>query len=81
MTGDGSRVAHYLLRAATPGALLTIEVGTGTVVAEGDVVARLEIMKTEVPVESPVAGRIAAIHVALGGVVADGDLLMTIDVG
>lgn len=72
-------MANYALRAATPGTLLTIEVGTGAVVAEGDVVARLEIMKTEIPVESPVAGRIVAIHVALGGIVAEGDLLMTID--
>jgi biotin carboxyl carrier protein len=72
-------VAHYLLRAATPGTVFRIEVAAGAVVAEGDVLARLEIMKTEIPVESPLAGTVAAIHVALGDPVADGDLLMTID--
>ena len=72
-------MAHYSLRAATPGMLLTIEAGPGAVVSAGDVVARLEIMKTEIPVESPVAGRVVHVHVEVGATVADGDLLLTID--
>jgi biotin carboxyl carrier protein len=62
-----------------PGTVFRIEVGAGAVVAEGDVLAYLEIMKTEIPVESPVAGTVLAVHVALGERVADGDLLVTID--
>ena len=45
-------------------------------VEEGQIVAILESMKMEMPVESPIAGRVTAIHVTPGRFVEEGESLM-----
>jgi acetyl-CoA carboxylase biotin carboxyl carrier protein len=56
-----------------------IKVEVGDMVAEGDVVAILESMKMEIPVEAEEAGRVSSIAVAEGVAVAEDDLLMVIE--
>ena len=50
----------------------------GTVVEEGDVIAILESMKMEIPVEAPSAGTITELHVKPEEQVQEGDLIATI---
>ena len=50
----------------------------GTVVEEGDVIAILESMKMEIPVEAPCAGTITELHVKPEEQVQEGDLIATI---
>jgi biotin carboxyl carrier protein len=51
----------------------------GAEVAEGDTLAILESMKMEIPVESPVAGRVAEVTVAPNDQVQEGDLIAVIE--
>lgn len=51
----------------------------GQQVAEGDTLAILESMKMEIPVESPVAGKVAEIRVAPNDQVQEGDLIAVIE--
>ncbi|MFN2611590.1 MAG: biotin/lipoyl-binding carrier protein [Actinomycetota bacterium] len=51
----------------------------GDQVAEGDVVAILESMKMEIPVESPIAGTVSSVSVVEGVVVQEGDVIAVID--
>ena len=61
------------------GTVWKIEVKVGDAVEEGQVVAILESMKMEMPVESPAAGRVASIAVAEGQPVEEGATLMTLE--
>jgi biotin carboxyl carrier protein len=56
-----------------------VQVEVGQQVAEGDVVAILESMKMEIPVEAPCAGTITALNVAPESQVQDGDVIAVID--
>ena len=58
------------------GTVVRIEVVEGTAVAAGQVVAVLESMKMELPVEAQVGGPVVEIRVAAGQPVAEGDLLV-----
>lgn len=69
----------YSLTAGTQGAVLAIGVAPGDRVAAAQVVMRLEIMKMEIPVEAPVAGRVSSIQVRTGEFVKEGDLLLMIE--
>ena len=51
----------------------------GQMVAEGDVIAILESMKMEIPVEAPEPGTIAEIRVAPGDQVNEGDVIALIN--
>jgi acetyl-CoA carboxylase biotin carboxyl carrier protein len=72
-------MSAYFVAAGTQGTVLTIAVSLGNVIASAQIVARIEIMKMEVPIESPVAGRVTQIHVAPGDIVAEETVLMTIE--
>ncbi len=55
-----------------------VVVEPGQQVAEGDVLAVLESMKMEIPVESPVAGEVREVRVKEGGVVQEGDVIAVV---
>jgi acetyl-CoA carboxylase biotin carboxyl carrier protein len=48
-------------------------------VSEAQALVVLESMKMEMPVEAPVAGRVASISVQKGQAVEEGDTLLTLD--
>jgi acetyl-CoA carboxylase biotin carboxyl carrier protein len=54
------------------GTVWKIEVQVGDAVVEGQTVVILESMKMEMPVESPVAGRVSAVLVKEGESVQEG---------
>ena len=56
-----------------------IETTVGAQVEEEDVLLILESMKMEIPVEAPVAGRLAEIRVREGENVEEGAVLAVID--
>jgi acetyl-CoA carboxylase biotin carboxyl carrier protein len=58
------------------GTVWTIEVSVGETIAEGDVVAVLESMKMEMPVESEVDGTVAEVLCATGDAVIEGQALV-----
>jgi acetyl-CoA carboxylase biotin carboxyl carrier protein len=61
------------------GTVWTLEVKVGDVVQEGDVVAILESMKMEMPVEAEDSGTVVAILRAEGESVSEGQPLMTLE--
>ena len=60
------------------GTIWTIEVKVGDVVAEGDVVAVLESMKMEMPVEAEDPGVVKEIRCEEGQAVSEGDTLVVL---
>ena len=58
------------------GTVWTIDVKVGDAIAEGDVVAILESMKMEMPVEAEVEGTVAEILCATGQAVDEGQPLV-----
>jgi acetyl-CoA carboxylase biotin carboxyl carrier protein len=72
-------MSRHSVKAGTPGTVLMIDVSVGDRVSADQVVVRLEIMKMEIPVETPVGGRVISIHVQTGDIVAEGHLLVTIE--
>ena len=67
------------VRAHITGTVWKIEVATGDTVAEGQTLVILESMKMEMPVESPLAGRIRAVLTKEGASVEEGAVLVEID--
>jgi acetyl-CoA carboxylase biotin carboxyl carrier protein len=72
-------MALYSLKADTQGMVSAIDIVAGDRIAVAQVLLRLEIMKMEIPVETPVAGRVTAVHVKAGEYVSEGQLLATIE--
>jgi acetyl-CoA carboxylase biotin carboxyl carrier protein len=64
------------VRAHIAGTVWKVEVEFDDQVEEGQTVAVLESMKMEMPVESPISGRVTAIHVTPGRFVEEGEPLM-----
>ncbi len=62
-----------------PGAVLTIHVGVGAVVAAGDPIVTLEAMKMEHVVAAPHGGRVTELAVRTGDQVTRGRSLATIE--
>jgi len=56
-----------------------VHVAAGQQVAEGEVLAILESMKMEIPVESPSAGTVTEVSVQPETQVQEGDLIAVID--
>ena len=56
-----------------------VPVEVGQAVATGDTIAILESMKMEIPVEAPVAGKVAELRVAPDDQVNEGDVIAVID--
>lgn len=69
------------LPAPVQGTVVAIEVEPGQAVAAGQVLALIESMKMEVPLEAPAAGTVLAVQVAVGEVVDDGTPLLTLAPG
>ena len=65
--------------AGAAGKVFKIEVTAGQAVKKGDTVVILEAMKMEIPMVSPVDGKVATINCAVGDPVEAGTLLATID--
>jgi acetyl-CoA carboxylase biotin carboxyl carrier protein len=67
------------VRAHITGTVWKIEVRVGDAVSEGQTLIILESMKMEMPVESPVAGKVTSIAVAEGASVEEGAVLLDLD--
>ena len=67
------------VQAHITGTVWKIEVKLGDAVEEGQVVAILESMKMEMPVESPAKGKVKSIDVAEGQAVEEGATLVTLE--
>jgi acetyl-CoA carboxylase biotin carboxyl carrier protein len=67
-----------VIKAHITGTVWKIEVKTGDEVSEGTVVAILESMKMEMPVESEDEGTVETIHVKEGQPVNEGDPIATL---
>jgi acetyl-CoA carboxylase biotin carboxyl carrier protein len=61
------------------GTVVRIEKSPGDAVAEGEAILILESMKMEMPLESPVDGRVKEIRVKEGQAVAEGDVLAVVE--
>jgi acetyl-CoA carboxylase biotin carboxyl carrier protein len=59
--------------------VVRIEKGPGEPVGAGEAILILESMKMEMPVESPVDGRVKEIRVKEGQAVAEGDILAVVE--
>jgi acetyl-CoA carboxylase biotin carboxyl carrier protein len=75
-----SASSHYALRADTQGTVVSVSVSPGARIAVADVLLHVEIMKMQIPIETPVAGRVVMVHVRTGDFVNEGDLLLTIEI-
>jgi acetyl-CoA carboxylase biotin carboxyl carrier protein len=67
-----------VIKAHITGTVWKIEVKEGDAVSEGTVIAILESMKMEMPVESEDEGQVAVIHVKEGQPVTEGDPIATL---
>jgi acetyl-CoA carboxylase biotin carboxyl carrier protein len=67
-----------VIKAHITGTVWKIEVKPGDPVEEGTVVAILESMKMEMPVESEDEGAVETIHVKEGQPVTEGDPIVTL---
>lgn len=67
------------IEAHITGTVWKIEKAVGDEVAAGDAVVILESMKMEMPVESPVAGKIVEIRCAEGDAVDEGAVLAVVE--
>jgi acetyl-CoA carboxylase biotin carboxyl carrier protein len=61
------------------GTVWTVEVAVGDTVDEGDVVAILESMKMEMPVEAEASGKVVEVLCASGDAVTEGQPLVRLD--
>lgn len=68
-----------VIKAHITGTVWKIEVKPGDSVDEGTVVAILESMKMEMPIESEDAGTVQTIHVVEGQPVNEGDPVVTLE--
>ena len=68
-----------VIKAHITGTVWKIEVKVGDSVDEGTVVAILESMKMEMPVESEDSGTVKEIHVKESQAVSEGDPICTLD--
>ena len=66
------------VKAAVPGVILRVNVSEGDVVAEGDELVVLDVMKMETPVVSPCDGMVKAVLVAQTDKVNTGDVLVVV---
>lgn len=67
------------IRAHITGTVWKIEVKVGDAIDSGHVVAILESMKMEMPVEAPSAGKVASIAVAEAQAVDEGQTLLVLE--
>ena len=63
------------VRAHITGTIIRVEANEGDSVVEGQAVVIIESMKMEMPVESPIAGRVRAVRVRVGQSVDEGTVV------
>jgi biotin carboxyl carrier protein len=61
------------------GSVWQVLVTAGDSVGKGDVVATIESMKLEIPVEADMAGTVREVLVAVGDLVAEDDVMLVLD--
>ncbi len=71
-------MADYRVACEVTGSVWKIEVDVGDRVAAGDVLIILESMKMEIPLESPIAGRVKEVLVRGEQAVSEGDVLVVV---
>lgn len=67
------------IKAHITGTVWKIEKHVGDAVGSGDTVVILESMKMEMPVESPVAGKLSELRCAEGDAVEEGAVLAVVE--
>ncbi|MBS1111244.1 MAG: biotin/lipoyl attachment protein, partial [Anaeromyxobacteraceae bacterium] len=67
------------LPAHITGTVVRVEKSPGEAVTAGEAIVILESMKMEMPVESPVDGRVKEVRVKEGQSVAEGDVLAVVE--
>jgi len=67
------------VRAEMSGRITEVVVDEGQMVAEGDEIAVLESMKTEIPVVTEIPGVVRELYVDRASVVREGDVIALID--
>jgi acetyl-CoA carboxylase biotin carboxyl carrier protein len=67
------------IKAHITGTVWKIEKHVGDRVGSGDAVVILESMKMEMPVESPIAGKVAEVRCAEGQAVEEGAVLAVVE--
>jgi biotin carboxyl carrier protein len=67
------------IRAPMPGLLVSVHVGEGARVVEGEPVAIMEAMKMQMEIRAPRPGTVRQVGVAAGQELTAGQVLMTID--
>jgi acetyl-CoA carboxylase biotin carboxyl carrier protein len=67
------------VRAEMSGRIAEVVVDEGQMVAEGDEIAVLESMKTEIPVVTEIPGVVRELYVERASVVREGDVIALID--
>jgi len=72
-------MTRHSVEAIVTGRVWKIEVAAGAQVAEGDTLLILESMKMEIPIESPVSGRVQEICVAVEDPVDEGQIVAIVD--
>ena len=72
-------MARVEVRSEVAGTVWSLERDPGETVAAGEAVVILESMKMEVPVEAPVAGRVAELAVAKDDPVEEGQVVAILD--
>jgi acetyl-CoA carboxylase biotin carboxyl carrier protein len=61
------------------GTVVRVEKSPGEAVTAGEAIVILESMKMEMPVESPIDGRVKEVRVKEGQSVAEGDVLAVVE--
>lgn len=73
-------MARRDIKAEISGTVVSIVAKRDASVAEGDTIAFVEAMKMEIPVVSPVAGKIVELRISEGDVIAENALVAIIEV-
>jgi acetyl-CoA carboxylase biotin carboxyl carrier protein len=71
-------MAEHRVESEVTGNVWKVLVAPGDSVAIGDDLIILESMKMEIPVESPIDGRVSDVHVAVEDAVSEGQVLLVV---
>jgi len=70
---------RFVVKSTMAGTVARLEVERDEMVVSEQTLLFLEVMKMEIPVESPAVGRIVTVHVDTGDLVAQGQPLVTLE--
>lgn len=68
-----------MVSAEITGVVIRVEAELGARVNDGDTLLLMESMKMEIPLVSPVAGRVRTVSVAVGQTVMEGDVCFVVE--